>query len=236
MIDLDETEMRERIAKRLAALDRSPIEAATKGGLGRDFIRDYLAGRKKSFGQKSSAKLAKGLDWTVSQLLGQRSVRDHSENISESIGVDEIDVRGGAGYGGGFGQEEATVDEGGHRISRDAVRATWGIPIPFLRDELRVRPERVHILPVKGDSMTDALFDGDRVIIDLDDTEVSQGGIFALLDDNAAVIIKQVEVVRGEGPRSIRCTSRNPNYKPFDLRLDDPVRIIGRVACKITRL
>ncbi len=41
--------------------------------------------------------------------------------------------------------------------------------------------------------MKDALFDGDRAIINLDDTDVSQGGIFALLDDNSSLIIKQVE-------------------------------------------
>lgn len=84
--------------------------------------------------------------------------------------------------------------------------------------------------------MKDALFDGDRAIINLDDTDVSQGGIFALLDDSASLIIKQVEIVHGSKARKIRCTSRNPVYAPFELELAEPVRIVGRVAGKITRL
>lgn len=84
--------------------------------------------------------------------------------------------------------------------------------------------------------MKDALFDGDRAIIDLDDTNVSQGGIFALLDDNAEQIIRQVEIVRGSKAQRILCTSRNAAFTSFELDLVDPVMIIGRVAGRITRL
>jgi phage repressor protein C with HTH and peptisase S24 domain len=163
---------------------------------------------------------------------------DATLRFDDAIIVPEIDVRAGAGYAGGFNQEENHISASGSVVSRDAVRAQWGIPAPFLRDELHIQPGRVHILSVRGDSMNDALFDGDRAIINLDDTDVSQGGIFALLDDNESVIIKQVEFVRskGGGPRMIRCTSRNSAYAPFDLALEHPVKIIGRVASKITRL
>lgn len=160
-----------------------------------------------------------------------------NSELDNRTDVPEIDVRAGASYAGGFNQEENTIDESGNSISADVARAFWGIPVSFLRDELRARPGKVHILPVRGDSMNDALFDGDRAIINLDDTDVSQGGIFALLDDNSSVIIKQVELIRArEGPKRIKCTSRNPSYEPFELELDDTVKIIGRVASKITRL
>lgn len=154
----------------------------------------------------------------------------------DTLNVPEIDVGAGASYAGGFNQEETTIDEFGNSISTDAIKANWGIPAPFLRDELHIQPGRAHILPVRGDSMNDALFDGDRAIINLDDTDLSQGGIFALLDDQASVIIKQIELVRGKGPKRIKCTSRNPVYAPFELVLDDTVKIIGRVASKITRV
>lgn len=150
--------------------------------------------------------------------------------------VPEIDVSAGAAYAGGFNQEEKTIDQFGNSVSRDAVRATWGIPSPFLRNELHIQPGRAHILPVKGDSMNDALFDGDRAIINLDDRDLSQGGIFALLDDNSSLIIKQVELIRGSGARRVKCTSRNPVYAPFELELSGAVTIVGRVASKITRL
>jgi hypothetical protein len=153
------------------------------------------------------------------------------------ISVPEFSVRGGAG-GGGYSDEEASVDSSGHTITIDSVRARWGIPVPFLREELRLNPSRAHILPVSGDSMESTLFSGDRVIVDLEDQDLSQGGIFALRDDYGKIIIKQVELVRGSRsePQRIVCTSRNPSYKPFELILDDPVKIIGRVAGRIARL
>lgn len=234
---LTNDQLRERIRRRLAQLGRSPIDAALKAGLARDYIRDFIADppRKGSVKSEHHAKIAFGLDWEEYELFGTKHRHKVVTNLpSPLVEIPEIDVRAGLAYGGGIAQEELDDEATGTR--RDAVRAFWGFPTPFLRDELRIQPSRVHILPVRGDSMRDALFDGDRAIVDLDDTDVSQGGIFAILDDNASVIIKQVELVRGKGERRIRCTSRNPSYQPFELALLEPVRIIGRVAAKLTRL
>lgn len=236
---LSDTQLKERVKRRLAELDRSPIVAAEIGGLQRDYIRDWISpkGKKQSVKPAYYPKLAKGLNWTVDELLDQKRKNFHvAEVLPSPVDIPEIDLRAGVNYAGGFSQEEATVDASGAIISRDAVRANWGIPLPFLRDELHLHPGQVHILAVRGDSMMDALYDGDRAVIDLTDIDVSQGGIFALLDDVGSVIIKQVELVRGQHGRRILCKSRNPQYEPFELALDEPVRIIGRVACKITRL
>lgn len=169
----------------------------------------------------------------------QRTVENYDDDMTHAAvgNIPEIDLRAGASYAGGFAQEEVTI-ENGHVVSRDAVRAQWGIPLIFLRDELHVHPGRVHILPIRGDSMADALFDGDRAGVDLDDVDISQGGIFAILDDNGSVIVKQVELLRDNkgNIRKILCKSRNPHYQPFELTLEDPVRILGRVAFRITRL
>lgn len=155
------------------------------------------------------------------------------------IRVPEYEVGAGGNYAGGISQEEQSVDRYGNRITSDVVRTHWGFPVPFLRDELRVNPSRISIVPIHGDSMIDALFDGDRAVLALDQTDISQGGIFALLDDMGSLIIKQVEMIRGrssEGTRYIRCKSRNPQYETFELAMIEPVRIIGRVACKLSRI
>jgi hypothetical protein len=173
-----------------------------------------------------------------------RNLNLSSNLIDEDMDIDsddlanvpEMDIYGGGGLAGGFNQEENISDGLGNSFSRDVVRAHWGIPTPFLRGELNTSPGRANIIPVRGDSMNDALFAGDRAIINLDDTDVGQDGIFALLDDSASLIIKQVEVVRGSRAHRIVCTSRNPAYKPFELELTHPVRIVGRVVGKITRL
>lgn len=231
--------LNDRIRRRLREIERTPAEAARKGGLERNFFRDLLDGRKESVRESSLAKVAKGLDWTKDELLsGGVVVSDIVRSPDRSTLVPEIDVNAGAAYAGGFGEEENAPGAGNSTVSRDVIRAEWGIPVPFLRGELRLRTDRVHILPIRGDSMTDALYDGDRAVVALDDLDVSQGGIFAILDDVGSVIVKQVELIRSKkgGAQRILCTSRNPRYAPFELVLEDPVRIIGRVACRITRL
>jgi len=236
---MDRNELVDRVKRRLARLDRGPVEAAIMGGLERNYIRDWIEGRKESVREANLSKIAKGLNWTKDQLLSQEDDNFSTDSISPSHGstnIPEIEIMAGANYAGGFGQEENTTDTFGNTASKDVVRAKWGFPTPFLRDELHLAPSRVHILPIKGDSMIDALYDGDRAIIALDDVDVSQGGIFAILDDSGSLIVKQVELIRGRGKKRILCTSRNQHYHPFELTLDDPVRIIGRVACKITRI
>jgi phage repressor protein C with HTH and peptisase S24 domain len=232
-----EPDLPERVTRRLTQLKRSPIVAATSVGLERNYLRDLSAGRKLTISQKHLPKVASALDWSVAQLLGAESLNTRQDYTAETTAIPEIDLKAGASYAGGLPEEEVVLDEHGHALTGAMVRTTWGIPAPFLRDELRVRSTRAHILPIRGDSMAETLFDGDRVIIDLDDTDVSQGGIFALVDDDGTVIVKQVELVRGGGGRRrILCTSRNPSYKAFELALEEPVRIIGRVASRITRL
>ena len=91
------------------------------------------------------------------------------------------------------------------------------------------------VVRMRGDSMGDALRSGDFAIIDTEQSDFSQGVIFALLDDSASVIIMQVTPVHGSRGRRILCTYANPRYPPFELPLEDPVKIIGRVAHRLTR-
>lgn len=225
----------QRVRRRLTQLGRSPIEAAQRVGLERNYLRDLTKDKKNSLNQRHLSKVAAALDWTVGQLLGENIGAARIDGVPNVVAIPEIDIKAGAGYGGGLPQEGVVIDEdGGEIVGGAAVRATWSFPVPFMREELRVR--RAHILAIRGDSMTGALYDGDRAIVDLDDVDVSQGGIFALLDDLGTLIVKQVELIRGSAPSRILCTSRNVLYKPFELLLEDPVRIIGRVASKITRL
>jgi phage repressor protein C with HTH and peptisase S24 domain len=191
---------------------------------------------------------AKAFKVSFAWLLGDEDVNQPSKNGSESYdggmstqpafesdglaSVPEMDAL----LAGQANAIEEKSNRRGAAVRSSAVLVNWGIPAPFLKSELHINPGRANIVPVRGDSMKDALFDGDRAIINLDDVDISQGGIFALLDESSSLIIKQVEVVRGSGHKKIRCTSRNPLYAPFDLELTDPVKIVGRVAGKITRL
>ncbi|UYW33656.1 XRE family transcriptional regulator [Methylorubrum extorquens] len=149
--------------------------------------------------------------------------------------IPEYDVRAGASYGGGVDDQEwRDGDKAGHEPV-----AHWGLPPSYVERELGLTYGSADIIPVRGDSMDDgsakALTSGDRVLIDRQDTDPRQGGIFAVWD-GGGVIIKQVEIVRGSEPPQIVCTSRNPNYQPITLALDGSVHIIGRVAAKFSRM
>lgn len=149
--------------------------------------------------------------------------------------VKEYDVRAGASYGGGISDE--SEQDGGN--SSEKIVARWGLPSSFVEKELGSRYKDTTIVRVTGDSMDDntskSLSSGDRVIVDHTDIDVRQGGIFAIFDGEG-VIVKQVELIRGGAVAEIVCKSRNPLYDPIRLRLEDPVRIIGRVAGRISRM
>jgi len=138
-------------------------------------------------------------------------------------------VYGGAGNGG-YAME---VSVGGERGELGA--ATWTFPPAFLKNELHLSLTASDIVRVRGDSMEPTLWDGDRVIVDRNDTDVRVDGIFAILDEGS-LIIKQVEIVRGTDPVEIVCKSRNTTYSPFNLILDGNTRVIGRVVARIGRV
>lgn len=149
--------------------------------------------------------------------------------------LNEYDVRGGTSYGGGVDTQEW---EHAGNASQMPV-AQWGLPAAYVRNELGLTFGQADIIPIRGDSMDDGtklgLSSGDRVIVDRLDTDPRQGGIFAVWD-GGGVIVKQVELIRGEDPPRIICKSRNPSYAPIELTIDGNVHVIGRISAKIARM
>lgn len=138
-------------------------------------------------------------------------------------------IYGGAGGGG----EAMEVMIGGER--GEAASGLWTFPPAFLKNELHLNLSSSDIVRVRGDSMEPTLWDGDRVIVDRSDVNVRVDGIFAISDEGS-LIIKQVEIVRGTNPVEILCTSRNPAYSAFQLKLGGNTRVLGRVVARIGRV
>lgn len=160
-------------------------------------------------------------------------------HILSAVSVPEIEVKAGAGGGGGLDPIAFNVTEGSSVVSSDFVRDYWGIPQSYLVGELRIRDNRARILEVYGDSMYDpsnpgapgSLFPGDRVLVDTGDTVPSPPGHFAVWD-GLGVVVKQVDVVRAE-PVRLRLSSRNPAYSPYEVGAEE-ARILGRVRVRIS--
>lgn len=64
----------QRVAARLSELGKDPVPAAVDVGLGRDFFRDLIEGRKESINGRSAPKAATALEWTVAELYGEKPV------------------------------------------------------------------------------------------------------------------------------------------------------------------
>ena len=92
------------------------------------------------------------------------------------------------------------------------MRGVWDMPTDYVRHELRVVPSRVQIIEVRGDSMEPTLASRDRVMIDLDDTDPGQGGVFAVWDGET-VLVKRVEKIHASEPPTVRVKSDNPHHR-----------------------
>jgi len=76
-------ELRERVLRRLEELRIGPVEAAKRvNGLERNYIRDLIEGKKRSFGSAKLSDVARALQWTIADLRGETPVdRDNVVSI-----------------------------------------------------------------------------------------------------------------------------------------------------------
>ncbi|UXM96181.1 XRE family transcriptional regulator [Bartonella sp. HY329] len=72
--------LRQIIAQRLQALNIGAVEAATKVGLEKGYIRDFLSGRKKSFRNDKFAQLAQALELDIAELM-EASTPEHATRM-----------------------------------------------------------------------------------------------------------------------------------------------------------
>lgn len=242
------------VAARLAELKIGAVEAATKGGLERNFIKDLLDGRKTSPRAENLRKLALALDLPVDRLMGgdttdlrvvsieeaeRVTVPPPIEGAVNSIGLGrggrpgilpELEARAGAGNGD-VGQVVSILSKGVETAHR--VRGEWSIPVEFTRHALGADPRRTIILEVIGDSMRPTLEPGDKVLVDTS-TEWCNDDSVWLIDDGTPKV-KRLRLVRGSSPPRITIQSDNPLIAPEEVDLED-IRVIGRVVGRVSRM
>ena len=118
---------------------------------------------------------------------------------------------------------EATASEE-QAIDARAFKRQW------LRQELHADPADVYLVSMDGKSMEPTLRAGDIVLVDRRNAEaVPRDGIYVLRMDGS-ILIKRIQRLPG---RTLRVTSDNPAYEPFDLGLaaiGDEVAFLGRAV------
>ena len=125
-------------------------------------------------------------------------------------------------------------------VALSAGHGAWAGDIPpkstlaFRRDWLEAFVttdfNNLSVVMVKGDSMAGVLNDKDAILVDHSRTEASDG-LYALRIGNE-IFVKRVQRL----PHTLLVTSENPQYKPFEVPLqngdssDSSVSIIGKVV------
>lgn len=119
-------------------------------------------------------------------------------------------------------------------VSDEPELGSWSFPELWLRTELRASVSELRIITIDGDSMEGILRSGDKVIVHIGRTEPSPPGIFILFD-GIGLVAKRLEFIEGSDPPTVRISSSNPSYPPYERTVDE-INIIGRVVGRWERL
>ena len=87
-----------------------------------------------------------------------------------------------------------------------------------------VNPESAACVIATGDSMEPVIPDNCTVAVDMSDTEIKDGKIYAINNDG----LLQIKILRWVSGNEISIESYNPSYKPITKRLED-ISVLGRV-------
>ncbi len=208
----------ENIRRRMYELDvRSYKALEIKAGVPRDSIRNLMSGRTKSIRAEKLEPIAAALQMTVEELVSDGRT-EPAQGEEEIVKLPRYDVRLAAGAGA-FPDTEQVIDY-----------------IPFNRKWLKsVVPggvEKLVVVEVDGDSMEPSIRSKDEILINLSDTVVVDGGIFAILM-NDALVIKRVF----RSPDGLEIRSDNDRHPSWTIRDEgSSLIIVGRAVVRVGRL
>jgi SOS-response transcriptional repressor LexA len=146
--------------------------------------------------------------------------------------VPELDVKLGAGEG--VVGDVINIPVGHESTSGHRVVAEWLIPSDYLRSEAKVSVNHTVVMEIVGESMQPDFLPGDRVIVDLSQTQCLHDGIYAFSDGISPPQVKRFQRIPFTNPPEVRIMSINPGYPSFQVELHR-VNIIGRVCGHVTR-
>jgi Peptidase S24-like len=143
---------------------------------------------------------------------------------TDTVTIVELDVQAGNALAGPI--------HGGESLSYDheSVVGEWQIPSVVLRAHVPAPPSHIRIIQAVGTSNVPHILPGDRLMIDLSQTEIGMGGWFAIWD-GSGIIIKQLEIIPYSEPRRVKMWSGNPEWEAREFALDQVV-IRGRMVGK----
>lgn len=143
---------------------------------------------------------------------------------TDTVTIIELDVHAGNSLGGPIHEGESLA------YDHESVVGAWQIPSNALRAHVPAPASQIRIIQAVGNSNEPYILPGDRLLIDLSQTEIGMGGWFAIWD-GSGIIIKQLEIIPYSEPRRVRMWSRNPEFLAVELSLEQVV-VRGRMVGK----
>lgn len=126
-----------------------------------------------------------------------------------------------------------------YRLSAGSGRENFDIefdkkqPQAFRADWVRLKklnPSKLAAMKVDGESMEPFIWDGETVVVDVSQTDIKDGKVYALWYDGGERV-KRLQRIPGGG---LRIQSDNPSHPTIDISQEqtNSVRVIGRVVHK----
>ena len=215
-----EPDMISRIAERLkAAMARqglSSSELAKRSEVKPSFIYDILNGKSTNPSTIKLAQVAQTLGMSLTSLITDdpSSPLQQAPDKSEFVAVPAMLLESYLG-GGNVAAMERPVEP-------YYFRRTW------LKERLRVEPENLKMVFVRGDDMEPTLHHNDVVLVDVSKKSPTPPGLFVLYD-GMGVVVKRVEYISQSVPPALRIISDNDKYSPYERPAND-THILGRVV------
>lgn len=212
--------VRRRIREAIEARGLTLSDVSKKLGRNHAYMQQFLErGIPATLKEIDRHKLSQLLDIPQAALGGPKNLEPVVATERMRM-VPEFDVRVAAG--------------GGSLNDAENVRSQWPFNAEYLHDELRLASNNLAIVEVRGDSMEPTLSSGDRVLINGNDVQISQPGIFVLFDGGGTVI-KRVEHIPGSLPARLVLISDNSAHSRYEVDAD-AITVIGRVVWAARRL
>lgn len=173
-------------------------------------------GKPRQIGTSLARTIEKGLHLQEGWMDTNHSMEP--EEDKDLITLNKLNVEAGCDSSGGPACTDVAV------VERIQVSQEW-----FKQNISRYRTEGHELVTARGDSMEPTLKNGDLVVIDRFDTEITKrDGVFCVLIDND-LYLKRVQRV----PGSLRFISDNRLYDPFEISLSEVesrVIVFGRMV------
>lgn len=197
-------ELIQRVDRRLRELGIGAVEAAASvDGLERNYIRDLLEGKKRSFSQSKLPLVAKALQWSIPEVLGDPSPRKEraSTKIFEVPLLDSVTA----------GKlktpsSQVPIEDVPLLAFADLGRGDW------------------FALKVEGDSMDRYSPEGSIIVVNKADRDLINGRCYVFSLEGRVTY----KVWRGGEPPYLAPHSTNPDNAPIFFKKRD-LEVIGRV-------